>query len=66
MQYPKSASSNFLLRKPSRSRDYHPMYVNPEGIRSHDPLLQSPRWQVETIPVDRATRAPLLTKVTGS
>jgi hypothetical protein len=24
--------------------------LHPGGIRSHDPLLQSPRWQVETIP----------------
>jgi hypothetical protein len=24
----------------------------PGGIRSHDPQLQSPRWQAETIPLD--------------
>jgi hypothetical protein len=29
----------------------------PGGIRSHDPYLQSPRWQAETIPLDHAARA---------
>jgi hypothetical protein len=29
----------------------------PGGIRSHDPQLQSPWWQVETIPFDHAAMA---------
>jgi hypothetical protein len=31
----------------------------PAGIRSHDPLplLQSPRWQAETLPLGHAARA---------
>jgi hypothetical protein len=31
----------------------------PGGIRPHDPLLQSPRWQAETISLDHAARANL-------
>jgi hypothetical protein len=34
------------------------MYT-PYRIRFHDPQLQSPRWQAETIPLDHATRARL-------
>jgi hypothetical protein len=33
----------------------------PGGIRSHDPLLPSPRWHAETIPLDPAARGPFLT-----
>jgi hypothetical protein len=29
----------------------------PGWIRSHDPLLQSPSWQAETIPLDHAAMA---------
>jgi hypothetical protein len=28
----------------------------PGGIRPHDPLVQSPQWQAETMPLDHAAR----------
>jgi hypothetical protein len=31
-------------------------YIYPDGIRSHNPMLQSPQWQAETIPLDHAAR----------
>jgi hypothetical protein len=43
----------------------------PGGIRSHDPKLQSPRWQAETIPLDNDAKArsffrrPLFPKISA-